>query len=132
MFRLLILGTVAALVACGDNVEPVPAKSAATEAANPALSADPTAAAPATATIPPNFQGEWNATLADCGTGRNETRLRVAADRVVFYESSGNVRSVEQHAEDELSVFLERAAEGQVTRRGGAGDWRTRAPSCRT
>ena len=117
MIRLLLLGTVAALAACGDNVEPAPTRPAATDAAAPAQSAGTPAAAPsAAATIPAPFRGEWNAALADCGTGRNDSSLRVAPDRVAFPGNSATVRAVEQHAEDEVSVFLEQSGSGETLR----------------
>jgi hypothetical protein len=124
MIRLLILGAVAALAACGDNVDPAPSSPAAADVAGAAQSAGPAAAATAAAsgsaaaaaTIPPNFRGEWNSSLADCGTGRNDTGLRVAPDRVVFPRGTATVRGVEQHAEDELSVMLEQSGERETTR----------------
>src|SRR3546814_9088832 len=39
--------------------------------------------------IPVLFHGEWNQDLSACGTGSSETRLRISADRLRFYEKIG-------------------------------------------
>jgi hypothetical protein len=44
--------------------------------------------------IPPAFVGEWNESLADCGTDNNDTRLRVEPTRLLFYESVAQVKDV--------------------------------------
>lgn len=76
----------------------------------------PASAAPASqaAVIPPRFRGEWNAKLADCGTGANESRMRIEAGRIRFYESSGKVRSVEEVGANEIVVTAEVTGEGQT------------------
>lgn len=128
MIRSLILVSTVLLAACGDNVE-TPAPRTAAPAAEPAAPGAPAATAPPTAagpaasaaaatvsTIPANFRGEWNATVADCGTARNDSTMRVSADRVVFHEGSGNVRSVQVHADYDISVNMEFVTEGKTTR----------------
>lgn len=106
MKRSILLALPLALAACSeepaappdanDSVErpatPEPEAPAPTPVASP--SASP-AATPA-AMIPGRFRGEWNRVAADCGTGRNDSRLRIEPGRVRFYESSGEVVSVRE------------------------------------
>jgi hypothetical protein len=66
-----------------------------------------------TATIPERFRGEWNSTLSDCGTGNNESKLVIAADRIEFYESSGPVQSATAD-DNELSVVVRLTGEGET------------------
>lgn len=74
----------------------------------------PAQPAPAAASqIPERFRGEWNAELADCGTGLNDSRLVLGPVDVAFYESSGEVTRVEQPASDELAVTAELYGEGE-------------------
>jgi hypothetical protein len=72
------------------------------------------ASTPATRTdiIPPRFRGEWNRVPADCGSGRNDSRLVLSADRVRFHESSGRVVSVALHGGNEVGIAVEMTGEG--------------------
>lgn len=63
--------------------------------------------------IPAAFRGEWNARLADCGSGRNDSRLRIMAQRLRFYESEGPVTRVEVPQPSEIVVTVRLAGEGQ-------------------
>lgn len=78
-------------------------------------SAAPAAAAPAQVLqeIPPAFRGEWNARLADCGSGRNDSRLRITARRLRFHESEGPVTRVELPQPSDIVVTVRLAGEGQ-------------------
>lgn len=70
-----------------------------TLAAVAALAANAAHAAPAPVprdvqfTMPAAFQGEWNENREHCGTGLNDSRLRITATTVLFYESGGPVTS---------------------------------------
>lgn len=77
-----------------------------------AAPAAPASAPQAAAAIPRRFRGEWNQKLADCGTSRNATRLRIAAGRVQFHESSGKVRAVTMHGANEIEVTADLVGEG--------------------
>lgn len=66
------------------------------------------------ASIPARFHGEWNADLDACGTGASETRLRISADRVRFYESAGAVRRVEIVNSRVIDVTAEYQGEGDT------------------
>ena len=118
MNRLCFLPCLALVLAgCGGGKPPAataPAIPASAAASAPA-SAAATPAAPS-ATIPARFHGEWNTRLADCGTARNDSRLRVDAQRVRFHESSGTVREVQARGADEIAVTLELSGEGQSWR----------------
>lgn len=78
-------GSVERPIAPGPEV-PLP-----TSAASPSASPAPAARA---GTIPERFRGEWNRVPADCGTGGNDSRLRIEPTRLRFHESSGEVASV--------------------------------------
>ena len=68
----------------------------------------------AAAIIPARFHGEWNADLSACGTGLSETRLRIDAARLTFYESIGMVRRVEIESEQVVDVTAEYRGEGET------------------
>lgn len=64
-------------------------------------------------TIPAVFHGEWNRLVADCGTGRNDSQLRIEARQLRFYESSGAVLSVREEGRT-IVVRARYAGEGQT------------------
>ncbi len=63
-------------------------------------------------TIPAKFHGEWNKTLADCGTVNNDSRLVITANEVQFYESGGVVRGAFLHGPYEILIVLDMSGEG--------------------
>jgi hypothetical protein len=65
-------------------------------------------------TIPMQFQGEWNVELNDCGTVRNETRLRIYPDQIRFYESVGRVTGVTIINESEIAITATYTGEGST------------------
>jgi len=65
-------------------------------------------------TVPPRFQGEWNSNLVDCGTGLNDSRLRISANRIRFYESGGPTKAVVTEGEFDLALISELSGEGQT------------------
>ena len=64
--------------------------------------------------IPERFIGEWNTELKDCGTGDNDSRLRIESERVRFHESSGTVQTAAVEADDTLALIAEFKGEGQT------------------
>lgn len=64
-------------------------------------------------TMPPAFQGEWNENPAHCGTGLNDSRLRITATTVRFYESGGPVKAVVRRGAFEIMFIAELSGEGQ-------------------
>ncbi|WP_348672276.1 hypothetical protein [uncultured Abyssibacter sp.] len=62
--------------------------------------------------IPKGFRGEWNLHFEDCGSGRNDTRLRVDAEKIQFYESTAYVQAVERISPQEIRVDLRFSGEG--------------------
>ena len=76
----------------------------------------PPAGAAQLAAIPPAFQGEWNRDPAACGTGNDESRLRVGPETVRFYESRGAVVTVAAHGAREAEITLAMSGEGQTWR----------------
>lgn len=103
MKRSILLALPLVLAACSEEpAAPPDANDSAGRPATPEPAApSPTPAASpsaglAVATIPARFRGEWNRVAADCGTGRNDSRLRIEPERLRFYESSGEVVSVRE------------------------------------
>ena len=64
--------------------------------------------------VPVRFQGEWNSDLKSCGTGLNDSRLRIGSGRIAFYESGGPIRAVVTQGEFDLAVIAELSGEGQA------------------
>lgn len=64
--------------------------------------------------VPPRFQGEWNVNLEHCGSGLNDSRLRISSDRIRFYESGGPVLAVVTQGEFDLALIAELSGEGQA------------------
>ena len=68
------------------------------------------------AAIPPAFRGEWNRDLSACGTGNDESRLRVGAETVGFYESRGTVVAVAADGPRDAEITLAMSGEGETWR----------------
>lgn len=64
--------------------------------------------------IPPQFHGEWNEDVASCGTGLNDSRLRIEATRMRFYESGGQVRGAFTQGPFEMIAVLDMSGEGET------------------
>ena len=64
--------------------------------------------------IPDPWIGEWNEKLEDCGTGNNDSRLRIEQDRVRFYEGGGLVRGAFLRGPFEILIVLDMSGEGQT------------------
>ena len=64
--------------------------------------------------IPEAWIGEWNSNLEDCGTGNNDSRLRIEPNRVLFYEGGGMVRGAFLHGPFEIVIVLDMSGEGQT------------------
>lgn len=76
----------------------------------PAMQDEPQA--PPGAQVPAAYLGQWQRTGTSCAT-RDETRLRIEAQRVTFHESSGTVQAAD--AEDgRLTLTLRMTGEGQT------------------
>ena len=63
--------------------------------------------------IPRAFWGEYNERLADCGTGNNDSRLRISWDRIRFYESTGELRGLIRQPDGSVVLVAEHHGEGQ-------------------
>lgn len=64
--------------------------------------------------VPARFVGEWSANLKHCGTGRDDSRLRLDVDRIRFHESEGPIRAVVTQGELELALIVEMSGEGET------------------
>ena len=110
------------LSACAPQAESTPAGSepgvAAASAAQPlaaspaqplaALTEAPTAA-PASAEIPPPFQGYWS---DDCQSASSQNQLRIEAREIAFFESGGEVRAVVVRGDD-IALIVDMYGEGE-------------------
>jgi len=79
-----------------------------------AFASGPAVATESLKAVPARFRGEWNADLAHCGTGLNDSRLQIGSGRIRFYESGGPIRAVVTQGEFDLAVISELSGEGQV------------------
>jgi hypothetical protein len=64
--------------------------------------------------VPDQFVGEWNARLADCGTGENDSALRIRKKQIEYYESDGPIKAVVSRGRYEIALILELSGEGQT------------------
>lgn len=71
---------------------------------------------PSPSAIPERFHGEWNADLSACGTGLSDSRVRIEASRVLFYESVAEVKSVAAEGPANLKVTGTFSGEGRTWR----------------
>lgn len=78
--------------------------------------------------VPARFQGEWNRTLADCGTARNDSTLTISADRIAFHESAGQITSAIVTDQTDIAITARMQGEGQAW----TGTWRYRLEDART
>lgn len=58
-------------------------------------------------TAPEQFHGEWNAVLADCGTGNNDSLIVITARRIGFYESAGDIRRAVLNGRHEVLIVAD-------------------------
>jgi hypothetical protein len=106
----------------GPEQAQVPEAPAPTAAAAPAASAPqprgtgaedgatPAAAGP----IPASFLGEWNVSLGNCGTGLDESRVRVEPGRVLFHESEARAERVTVHGPRSITIEGPFQGEGET------------------
>lgn len=64
--------------------------------------------------VPARFVGEWVADLKRCGADRDDSRLRLDADRIRFHESGGPIKAVVTRGELELAPIAELSGEGET------------------
>jgi hypothetical protein len=64
--------------------------------------------------VPDRFVGEWNASLSDCGTANNDSRLLIGKDHITFWESDGPVKAVVSEGRYEIALILHLSGEGET------------------
>ena len=72
------------------------------------------AAADLVPVVPSQFVGEWNVRLTDCGTGDNDSALRIRKSQIEYYESDGPIKAIVSHGRYEIALILELSGEGQT------------------
>ncbi|MCW4463688.1 hypothetical protein OK349_18435 [Sphingomonas sp. BT-65] len=115
MMRRFLLALPLILAACSEEPAAPPAGNESVErpTAPGPEAPPPTPKTVDAGTIPAAFRGEWNRTAADCGTGNNDSRLRIEAKRLRFHESSGDVIAV--HGEGRtITVRARYSGEGET------------------
>lgn len=118
MMRPPLLALPLILAACSQQAAP-PAVTNETErptAPGPAAPLPTPVASPSARpaeTIPAAFHGEWNRIPGDCGTGNNDSRLRIEARRLRFHESNGEVLAVRETGRS-VAVRARYAGEGET------------------
>lgn len=117
--RPLLLALPVILAACSQEAAPPSVTNEAErptapgpEAPLPVPAISPSAPAEAEV-IPEAFRGEWNRVAADCGTARNDSRLRIEAKRIRFHESSGEVLAVREEGQT-IAVRARYTGEGET------------------
>jgi hypothetical protein len=63
--------------------------------------------------IPRPLWGEYNENVVHCGTGLNDSRLRISWNTVQFYESTGTLRELIRHKDGSVTILADHAGEGQ-------------------
>ena len=64
--------------------------------------------------VPDRFVGEWNASLSDCGTANNDSRLLIGKHHITFWESDGPVMAVVSEGRYEIALILHLSGEGET------------------
>lgn len=64
--------------------------------------------------VPDGFVGEWNASLSDCGTDKNDSRLVIGKNHITFWESDGPVKAVVSEGRYEIALILHLSGEGET------------------
>ncbi len=64
-------------------------------------------------TMPEAFQGNWDFSEEDCGTGLSEMQLTVAANSVTFYESEAQLSAITQTAPRTITAQHGFSGEGE-------------------
>lgn len=64
--------------------------------------------------LPREYWGEYNEVLSDCGTGNNDTRLRISWNTVQFYESTGEVQEILRQRDGSIVIVAKHSGEGQT------------------
>jgi hypothetical protein len=63
--------------------------------------------------MPDQFIGEWNADVADCGIGRNDSILKIDANTISYWESVGFMQAIVVQGRREVALIADMAGEGE-------------------
>ena len=63
--------------------------------------------------LPREYWGEFNEVLSDCGTGNNDSRLRISWNTVQFYESIGDVQQLLRQPDGSIVIVAKHSGEGR-------------------
>ena len=64
--------------------------------------------------VPEALRGQWNTDVGACGTGRNDSALRIGADSIWFYESRGPLTDIAHRGDAEFTATAHLSGEGEV------------------
>lgn len=63
--------------------------------------------------MPDLFIGEWNADVADCGIGRNDSILKIDANTISYWESVGFMQAIVVQGRREVALIADMSGEGE-------------------
>jgi len=63
--------------------------------------------------MPDQFIGEWNADVADCGIGRNDSILKIDANTISYWESVGFMQAIVVQGRREVALIADMSGEGE-------------------
>lgn len=63
--------------------------------------------------MPDQFIGEWNADVADCGIGRNDSILKIDASTISYWESVGFIQAIVVQGRREVALIADMSGEGE-------------------
>jgi hypothetical protein len=64
--------------------------------------------------LPREYWGEYNEVITDCGTGNNDTRLRISWNTIRFYESTGEVQELLRQRDGSVVIVAKHSGERQT------------------
>ena len=64
--------------------------------------------------VPTRFLGSWSSSPDACGTGTDDLVLELKPDRISHWESSGPLKSIVLHGQDEIALIAELSDEGHT------------------
>jgi hypothetical protein len=64
--------------------------------------------------LPREYWGEYNEMLKDCGTGNNDSRLRISWNTIRFFESTGELTELLRQPDGSIVVVAKHSGEGQT------------------
>jgi len=71
-------------------------------------------AASLTTSVPARFIGDWAASPQSCDSGTDDLTLRIASNRIRYWESEGPIKAVVVRGNAEIALITELSGEGET------------------